>query len=321
LFRYSLNDNKQTQLTSGPGKRSVVVDPTGRYFVETVSTPTTPSKVWLKDRKTERSLLLSQAVFENPESWTPPEPFVVKAQDGETNLHGMLYFPPNFDPSESYPLIEYIYAGPQAVWTSHAFLENDRTPRGIAAAGFVVAVLDGRGTPGRSKAFQDYTHGRFGQVEINEHAGALRQIIAEREYLSTDKVGVVGTSYGGYFAIRAMLEQPDLYRVGVSSAPGDLVRSHIFSPTEAYLGLKEENPDGYEAARLDNLVGKLNTPFSHTLNIMDAFIESKRPVRMVVMPGRNHHFMREEDNERSGYWIHSIAAFFADHLVGNTSED
>ena len=241
----------------------------------------------------------------------------------------MLYFPPGFTPDGRYPLIEYIYAGPQIVWASHAFLKNDRTARGLAGAGFVVAVLDSRGTPGRSKAFQDYTYGRFGQVAIADHAAALRQVIAQRPYLSADKVGVVGTSFGGYFAIRAMLDAPDLYGVGVASAPADLARSHVFTPVEAYLGLKADNPQGYEAVRIEPIAHKLdgplliitgtadaNTPFGHALGLMEAFIQAERPVRMVVMPGRNHHFMRENDRERSSYWLHSIAAYFADHFAG-----
>ena len=329
LFRHSLKDGRKTLLTSGPGKRSVLVDPTGRYFVETVSSPTTPARTWLRDRVGQQALLLSQARFDDPDLWTPPEPFVVKAADGETDLYGVLYFPPGFTPDRRYPLIEYIYAGPQVVWASHAFLKNDRTARGLAGAGFVVAVLDSRGTPGRSKAFQDYTYGRFGQVEIADHAAALRQVIAQRPYLSADKVGVVGTSFGGYFAIRAMLDAPDLYGVGVASAPADLARSHVFSPVEAYLGLKADNPQGYDAARIEPIAHKLdgplliitgtddaNTPFGHALGLMDAFIQAERPVRMVVMPGRNHHFMRENDRHRSGYWLHSIAAYFADHFAG-----
>ena len=331
LFRYSLKNGEQTQLTNGPGRRSALVDPTGRYFVETVSSPTTPPKTWLRDRVKARALLLSEARFDDPDRWTPPEPFKVKAADGKTDLYGVLYFPPGFTPSKEYPLIEFIYAGPQVVWTSHSFFQRDSMPRGVAAAGFVVAVLDGRGTPGRSKAFQDYTYGRFGQVEITEHAAALRQIIARKPYLSADKVGVVGTSFGGYFAIRAMLDAPELYRVGVSSAPADLARSHIFSPVEAYLGLESDNPTGYEALRIEpiaaNLEGSLmiitgtadaNTPFSHALSIMDAFIDAERPVWMVVMPGRNHHFMRENDSRRSLYWLQSIAAFFTEHFAADS---
>ena len=113
--------------------------------------------------------------------------------------------------------------------------------------------------------------------------------------------------------------------------PADLARSHIFSPVEAYLGLESDNPTGYEALRIEpiaaNLEGSLmiitgtadaNTPFSHALSIMDAFIDAERPVWMVVMPGRNHHFMRENDSRRSLYWLQSIAAFFTEHFAADS---
>ena len=328
LHRYSLSRGELQVLTHTPGRRQVSVDPSGRYFVETVSSATQPAKTWLRDTRRDRALLLSETQFDNGDLWTAPEPFVVKAADGKTDLHGLLYRPPQFSARASYALVEYIYAGPQAIWTSHEFLRGDRIPRALASAGFAVAVVDGRGTPGRSKAFQDYTYGRLGQVEIADHAAALQQLIAARPYLDPHRVGVFGTSFGGYFAIRAMLDAPELYRVGVASAPADIARSHIFSPVEAYMGLMADNPKGYEAARLEPLAGKLqgrllivsgtadvNTPFAHALGLMDAFIAAKRPVHMVAMPGRNHHFKRAGDSRRDSYWLQSALTYFADHLA------
>lgn len=326
LFSVALSNGEAAQLTQGAGRRAVQFSPDYRYFIETVSTPTSPTRVLLKDAEDfSEQATLSEARFDDWSLWTAPEEIQATAADGKTALHGLLYKPPGFEPGRKYPLLEYIYAGPQAVWAPKTFLQGGHYPRAMAKAGYLVLVVDGRGTPERGPDFQRYAYGRLGQVEIADHAAVIEQLAAERPYIDQARIGVFGTSFGGYYAVRAMLDAPHLFAAGVSSAPAIMERAHVFTPVEAFMGLPGDNPEGYAALsfapQADQLSGPLliltgasdaNTPLGHALEYMEIFLNVDKPVRMVVMPGRNHHFMTRDDVGRSPYWILSIREFFDD---------
>jgi Tol biopolymer transport system component/CubicO group peptidase (beta-lactamase class C family) len=165
----------------------------------------------------------------------------------------------------------------------------------------VVVSLDGRGTPGRGKAFQDAFHGRIGQGEIADHAAALRQAAAHRPWMDLDRVGVVGHSWGGYFALRALLTAADLYRVGVASAPAvDLEDFRV--AVEPYMGCFPENcPEAYRAGSntrlLDRLEGELlllhgtadrDVPVGETLQLVDLLNRVGERYDLVLFPGSSH---------------------------------
>ena len=149
-----------------------------------------------------------------------------------------------------------------------------------------------------------------------------QQIAKQRPYMDMKRVGVVGRSYGGYFAIRAMLLAPEVYRVGVAAASGVEVYGHS-SRVEAYLGLPSENPDAYEYAsnlRLaGNLEGKLlmihgtadiNAPFSQTMKMADALIRANKPFDLLVLPGVAHFPAGEAER----YWYHAVRRYLEEHL-------
>ncbi|MBN1221675.1 MAG: prolyl oligopeptidase family serine peptidase, partial [Candidatus Aminicenantes bacterium] len=136
--------------------------------------------------------------------WDSPEEFIVKAADEETDLYGVMYKPYDFDPGKKYPVIEYIYGGPQTTnvprdFGQNIFSEFQAFPRALAQLGYVVVILDARGTPERSKTFQDVIYGNWWRNEIPDHAGAIKQLGAEKSYIDLDKVGIFGHSWGGYF--------------------------------------------------------------------------------------------------------------------------
>ena len=136
--------------------------------------------------------------------WAPPERFVAKADDGKTDLHGLIYKPADFDPSKKYPVLDYIYNGPQTTWVERTYLGPTGTlPMAMSQLGFVVLTVDGRGTPGRGKSFQDVVYGRFGQHEVADHVATLKSLAASRPFLDLSRVGVFGGSFGGYMTIRA----------------------------------------------------------------------------------------------------------------------
>jgi dipeptidyl-peptidase-4 len=151
--------------------------------------------------------------------WTPPERFRVKAADGVTDIYGVLYRPRGFDPAQRYPVVDGVYPGPQVDRVAPCFdpggMGLDAEP--IAALGFVVVAVDGRGTPGRSTSFHDASYGHLADAGcLADHVAALRQLARTRPWMDLDRVGAFGHSGGGFATVRAMLDFPEVHKVGVA---------------------------------------------------------------------------------------------------------
>lgn len=301
LFKVALASGARVQLSAGPGVHEMALAPDGGAYVETCSAPDRPPRAELRaaDGRLVAALSAADASGLLALGWVPPEPFVAKAADGDAELHGLIYKPADFDPARRYPVIEYIYAGAQSVWTPHGFSPGLQSA--LAQLGYILVMLDARGTPGRGKAFQDVVVDRLGDYEIADHAGALRQAAATRPWMDLSRVGVCGLSYGGYFTIRAMIQAPDLYRAGVAMAPAELGPAIMSAPVESYIGLPGGNPLRYEAVRntdkLAALEGDLliitgtddvNTPLEQTMAYAAALAAAGKPFDQIVIPGVNH---------------------------------
>jgi dipeptidyl aminopeptidase/acylaminoacyl peptidase len=301
LFKVSLASAARVQLSAGHGVHEMVMAPDGGAYVETSSAPDRPPRAELRaaDGRPVATLSTADASGLTSLGWTPPEPFVAKAADGETDLHGLIYKPAGFDPARRYPVIEYIYAGAQAQWTPHGFAPGVQSA--FAQLGYIIVMLDGRGTPGRGKAFQDVVVDRLGDCEIADHAGAVRQAAASRPWMDLSRVGVLGLSYGGYFAIRALIQAPELYKSAVAMAPAELGPAIMSPPVESYIGLPREHPDRYAAIRntdkLGDLAGDLliitgtddvNTPLEQTMAYAAALAAAGKAFDQIVIPGVNH---------------------------------
>ncbi|MBM3311388.1 MAG: S9 family peptidase [Candidatus Aminicenantes bacterium] len=301
LYRVNLEGEGFRRLTESPGSHSIQMAPSRDFFLDTHSTVSRPPVTEL--RRADGTLVETIVRADTRElekvGWTPPEEFVVKADDKTTDLHGVLYKPRDFDPAKKYPVIDHIYGGPAHTQVPRSFAEG-AWPRALAQAGFLVMVVDNRGTPGRSRAFYDVAFKNFGQFEIPDHVAALKQLAAARPYVDAGRVGLFGGSWGGYFTLRAMLTAPDVYRAGVSYFPvADLV-DHI-PVAERTMGLPGDNPDGYARASNLKLAQKLqgdllliggtsdiNAPLTAVMKMADALIKAGKQFRMLVMPGQNH---------------------------------
>lgn len=328
IYRVDLEGQGFMRLTEGEGVHSTAFSPSRRTFLDTWSSPTQPPSVELRAADGRRLNTLSHADISALQDvgWRPPEEFVVPAADRETPLYGVIYLPADFDPQKRYPVVEYIYGGPQVLAAPHTFERRSgyrALPRALAELGFAVAIVDGRGTLGRSRDFHGFSYGRFGETVIPDHAAALRALAAERTYLDMERVGIFGHSWGGYNALRAMLLAPDLYRVGVAAAPVADLEDHYGEWAEGVMGLITENPRGYAAASnvtaAGNLQGKLllihgtsdsNATLSATLKMADALARAGRPFDLLVLPEQNHH----PSGERESFWLDSIRRYFCQHL-------
>ena len=332
VYRVGLDGTRFTALTSTPGQHEPVFSPSGNFFVDSYSSLTQPQTVELRRTDGEGTLIKrlgqASAAALAEAGYTPPVPFRVKAVDGTTDLYGVLYRPADFDSTRRYPIIDYIYAGPFLAAHQMTYMPSGgaagmhRISAALAQMGFIVVMLDARGTPGRGKAFQDANYGRIGQIEIPDHVAALRALARSRPYMDTTRAGIVGHSWGGYFALRGMLTAPDFFKVGYAGAPGDLTEAA--SINEPNMGLLANNQAGYDAGSnlrfAPALRGKLKimhgtsdvmAPLSTTMRMVQALIEANKTVDLLIMPGQPH----GPQGAAGRYYREDVRRFMAIHLL------
>jgi dipeptidyl aminopeptidase/acylaminoacyl peptidase len=331
LYRVGLDGQGLERLTQGTGQHAVNIAPSARYFIDTVSSVDVPPKTLLCKADGSEIRVLADADITRLKvvGWMPPRECVIKAADGVTDLWATLFLPYDFDPGKRYPLIEHIYAGPQTTWRPREFGDQPQHPTlgratnfhyALANLGFIVMILDGRGTPGRSKSFHDVVFRRWGQFEIDEHVHAIRELAAQLQFIDLERVGVWGMSWGGHFAFRAMTEASDLYKAGICEVPAlDPYRMMLYEP---YLGLPQENKAGYQAAdpfhlaaQLDGellLIGAMNDPYTQA----DVFKLSEALIRL----GKQHRLMCYANcghipaGQTAEYNMELKKLFFLEHL-------
>jgi dipeptidyl aminopeptidase/acylaminoacyl peptidase len=294
------------------------ISPSGRYFVDVFSTVDDPPRVVVRRASGEFVMELpgSDPADLYASGWRPPEPFVAKAADGITDLYGVIFKPRDFDAGRRYPVIDVLYAGPQVLATPRAFgdsLRNyfERVPL-LTDAGFVVVVLDGRGTPNRSRAFRDAFLRTEDVLGAADHVAVLRDLGRTRSYLDLDRVGVTGHSYGGYASLRAMLLFPDFFKVGVSSAgPAEWFTVAQSVSVERMLGDPSESSAArnfYDVASNTRLAPRLKGLLSSAFLTFDAFVKAGKDVDMLVLPDVAHGLLAHP------YFVRRSVEYFREHL-------
>ncbi|MCP5154823.1 MAG: prolyl oligopeptidase family serine peptidase [Ectothiorhodospiraceae bacterium] len=288
--------------------------PTGEHFVETTADLTSPPVTTLRRRDGAVVATLEVATL-TPElaaRWRYPTPFTALAADGVTVLHGAYWLPGDFDPTRRYPIIDYIYPGPQrgivpaVAFTDHlGELGQACMPQAFAELGCMVVKLDGRGQPLRSKALHDQAFANMGNPGmLEDHVAVLRQLAHRHAFVDLERVGIMGHSGGGYASVRALLEHPDFFHVAVATAGNHDNRGYSFAWTEKYQGDLVRNPDGttnHDAAAnpplVDRLRGKLllahgdmddNVHPALTHQLVAALIAADKDFDMLVLPNDDH---------------------------------
>jgi dipeptidyl aminopeptidase/acylaminoacyl peptidase len=263
----------------------------------------------------------------------------VKAADGKTDLWGLLILPAHFDSSRSYPVIDAIYNGPQVVTTPHSFsaLMQRFTSDGaeaFAQLGFVVVVLDSRGTPMRSKAFQDYSYKNLQEFGLEDHVAAIKELAATRPYMDLARVGLYGHSFGGYAAMKGILGHPDFFKAAAASAgPYDLYgvtppMDAMFEPPLFKDGATHptgpaDRPTNWGDIDLTQQAGRLTgklllaygeldeNVYPHvSVRMINALIAANKSFELIFMPGRSHFFANDP------YFVRRRWDFFVRNLLG-----
>jgi dipeptidyl-peptidase 4 len=317
------------------------ISPDSTVFVDTWSTVSAPSISVLRSTEDGGIVLpleTANATALYATGWRSPEAFVAKAADGVTDLYGVLYRP-HCATGEPAPVIDGIYGGPQMTVTPHNFLAaryglGGQGRTALAALGFAVVVVDGRGTPLRSKAFQDAGYEAFADICLDDHVEVLRQICDRDPSLDPERIGVYGHSFGGYTSARAILRHPDVYKVAVSSAGSHKLHGMYSGvvgavPLPDYgedLRMKPDAkavPQNYRqmdnAVLADNLRGKLMLVYGDmdenaypavTLQLCDALNRANRSYDLLYLPNATHGFTAEP------YFVRRLWDYFVEHLMG-----
>ncbi|HSG48323.1 MAG TPA: DPP IV N-terminal domain-containing protein, partial [Longimicrobiales bacterium] len=288
FYRVGMDDGRITLLTPDSANHEISVAPSGEWFVDQWSTPVTAPRAVVRGMDGRERMELEKADISRlvESGWEAPIPFTVKARDGITDLYGLLYRPRNLDPSKKYPVINYLYPGPQTGSVgSRSFSPARRDHQALAELGFVVVEVDAMGTPKRSHSFHSAYYGDMGDNGLPDQVTAIEQLARRYPWMDLDRVGIWGHSGGGFASTAGILRYPDFYKVAVSQAGNHDNRNYEDDWGEKWQGLLETYPDGTtnydnQANQLQahNLEGKLliahgtadtNVPMSNTMLVVD----------------------------------------------------
>ena len=341
LYKVNFNGDNLICLTPETGSHSINPSPNWGYFVTTYSTTKIAPKSILKDREGKTLLQLSSSNSDDLKSngWQEPLEFNVKARDDKTDLYGLMYIPSFYDKNDKYPVLNYIYPGPQSGSVgNYSFMIARRDFQALAELGFIVVALDAMGTPGRSKSFHDAYYGNMGDNGLPDNIKAIEQLSRKYSGMDLSRVGIWGHSGGGFASTAALLRYSDFYDVAVSSSGNHDNRNYEADWGEKWHGLLEplnidskDNSSEYDVKKtnydiqanqlfVENLKGKLliahgmlddNVPPSNTMLVVDELIKANKDFDLILFPNKRHGY-----GDMSNYMMRRKWDYFVKHLKG-----
>ena len=324
LYSVAFDGQGLRLLSPESANHTASVSPDGTFFVDSYSRVDLPGKSALRriaDGSEVRVLEQGDASELQKTGWKFLEPFAGKASDGTTDLYAVIWRPSNFDASKKYPVVEQVYTGPQDFFVPKTFAAAVRSSeQSVAELGFIVVMIDGRGTTGRSRAFHEFSYHNLGG-SFEDHVAMIRQMAEKYPYMDATRVGIYGTSAGGYGAAHAMLVFPDFYKVGVSISGDHDARLDKAWWNELYQGFPVG--EDYNAQSNVTMAGRLaghlllehgdvddNVHPVETMRFADALIKANKNFDMLIVPNMYH---GESGNP---YLIRRRWDYFVEHLLG-----
>ena len=326
LYAVRFSGGPPRRISAAPGTHSVTVDRGRRRYVDVHHALDKPPDVTLRSLDDDTRLA---TIYDDVDSRVsslalePPEIVTFKNRDGVT-LYGALYRPPGASGSAPYPTIISVYGGPHVQQVTHSWLLTAAMrAQHLRSLGFLVFVVDNRGSARRGLTFEGAIKGKMGQPEVRDQVDGVRWLV-EQGLADPERVGVYGWSYGGYMAAMCLAQAPETFKVAVAGAPVTHYDGYDTHYTERYMGQPADNPQGYETGsvmhHVDKMTGKLllvhglideNVHFRHTARLINALIAARKPYDLLLFPDERHSPRRQGDRV---YMEERIRDYFLENL-------
>jgi dipeptidyl aminopeptidase/acylaminoacyl peptidase len=346
-YSVRFDGSRQTLLTPEDANHTASMSDSRRFMVNNFSRPDLPTKAVLRDRSGAVLIELEEVDLSRmyEAGYRLPENFTVKAADGITDLYGVMWKPADFDPSKRYPIISYVYPGPQVEPFPRSFSIGGTAARAhsLSQVGFVVIAMGNRGgSPLREKWYHNFGYNNLRDYPLADNRYGIEQLGALRPYIDLNRVGIYGHSGGGFMSTAALLSYPDFYKVAVSSMGNHDNNVYNIFWSEVHHGVTAEtrkvkvtNEDGEEveeertrfrsripsnAELAGNLEGRLllihgaidnNVHPANTYRMAEGLIKAGKKFDMFMFPEARHGFGRY-----NSYFERMLWDYFAEHLLG-----
>ncbi|REE08003.1 dipeptidyl aminopeptidase/acylaminoacyl peptidase [Winogradskyella pacifica] len=338
LYKVNLNGSGLQALNPGDYNSSTDMADSNAYFVSNYSRVNTVPKSELRSNTGKLIMNLEEADLSQlmATGYQFPETFKMKADDGITDIYGVMYKPYDFDESKKYPLLEYVYPGPQTEAVNKSFsVRMDRLDR-MAQVGFIVVTMGNRGGhPDRSKWYHNYGYGNLRDYGLADKRHVAEQLADQHDYIDINKVGIYGHSGGGFMSTAAMLVYPDFFKAAVSSAGNHDNSIYNSWWSETHHGVQEEMDDDGNVkykylidnnqSLAQNLKGNLmlitgdvdnNVHPGGTIRMVNALIKANKRFDFMLMPGQRHSFGNMTEYS---FWLR--ADHFSKHFLNTEATD
>jgi dipeptidyl-peptidase-4 len=321
LHRAKLDGSADERLTDPAFNHTISLAPDAKHFIDVAETHDEAPMTRLLDAngKVVTELGATDLSTFNSLGLKKVEMYEYKTSDGQATLHGIMHFPSNFDPSKRYPVLVSVYGGPGV---GNATSERFTVSNPLTEFGFIVLNVEARTNPGMGRKYLDAVYLKLGQTEIDDMADAVKALRA-RPYIDKDRVGIYGTSYGGYTSVMELLRYPDVFAAASSSSPPTDWRNYDTIYTERYMWLPQENAEGYQKGSamsyVKNLRGRLMLYFgtadnnvhpSNMMQLIEALQQAGKSFEVQVGPDQGH----------SGLNTQRMMEFFIENLVLNPTK-
>ena len=317
LHRVGLDGRSDRRLTDPAFTHAVTLAPDGKHFIDVAQTHDTPPVTRLLDANGRLVAELAKSDMTKFEQLglKKTEMFTYMAADGKTKLHGMISYPSTFDPSRKYPVLVPVYGGPASA--SNTARETFSTPSPTTEYGFIVVNLSSRATPGMGKRTLDALYEKLGQTEMDDMAEGIKAL-ASRPYIDASRVGIYGTSYGGYTSAMMLLRFPELVAAASASSPVTDWRHYDTIYTERYMWIPQENTAGYDAGSAMTYVSKLKGRLMLYYGTADNNVHPSNMMQLIQAlqrAGKSFEVQVGPDAGHSGINQARMMEFFIENLV------
>ena len=301
LIRVGFDGKDLVRLTRGDGNHEWQFSPDGKYLIDTYSRVDLAPRIDLRDAKTGELICHLEKADDSKlldSGWVPPERFVAKGRDGETDIHGIIIRPTHFDPATKYPVLEAIYAGPHSAFVPKSYGRHVNLYE-MAELGFIVVKIDGMGTNHRSKAFHDVCWKNIADSGFPDRIAWMKAAAKDRPEMDLSRVGIWGGSAGGQSAMRALIAHGDFYKAASADCGCHDNRVDKIWWNEQWMGWPigphyEQQSNVTQAHRLEGdlllIWGELdkNVDPASSMQVVDALIKADKDFEQLIVPGAGH---------------------------------